>query len=114
MSNKNHFSPLKTGLLIGAGIGLAAGISSTLWIKNRQTKNPQQILDQIKKSFISEGPIEGSWIEHEPVFIDHIVQETKAYSGGIVRYEEDTLVVYEFLADAHSGTILNISQLEGN
>ncbi|MHC5268893.1 hypothetical protein ACYSNO_06930 [Enterococcus sp. LJL98] len=114
MSNHSHFSPLKTGLLIGASIGLAAGISSTIWVKKRQTKNPQQVLEGIKHSFLAEGPIEGSWIEHEPVFVDHIVQETKAYSGGIVRYEEDALVVYEFLADAHSGTILNISQLEGN
>lgn len=114
MSNKHHFSPLKAGLMIGVGIGLAAGISSTIWVKNNKTKTPNQILEEIKRSFLAEGPIEGSWIEHEAIFIDHIVQETKAYSGGIVRYEGDELVVYEFLADAHSGTILNISQLEGN
>lgn len=113
MSNKRHFSPLKTGLIIGAGIGLTAGISSTIWVKNHKTKSPDQILENIKRSFLAEGPIEGSWIEHEAIFIDHIVLETKAYSGGIVRYEEDELVVYEFLADAHSGTILSISQLEG-
>ena len=30
MSNTRHFSPLKTGFMIGTGIGLAAGIASTL------------------------------------------------------------------------------------
>lgn len=113
MSNTRHFSPLKTGFMIGTGIGLAAGIASTLWVKQHTTKSPNQILEEIKRSFLAEGPIEGSWIEHEATFIDHIVRETKAYSGGIVRFEDDELVVYEFLADAHSGTILSISQLEG-
>lgn len=112
MSKERHFSPLKAGLVIGASIGAAVGIYGTLWVKKHQTVKPDQILINIKKGFLAEGPIEGSWIEHEPVFIDHIVQESKAYTGGIVRYEGDELVVYEFLADADSGAILNITQLE--
>lgn len=112
MSKERHFSPLKAGIVIGASIGAAAGIYGTLWVKKHQKMKPDQILIKIKNSFLAEGPIEGSWIEHAPIFIDHIVQESKAYSGGIVRYEGDDLVVYEFLADAESGALLSLTQLE--
>ena len=73
-----------------------------------------QISEQVKKAFLAEGPIEGSWIEHEAVFIDQVVQEAKAYNGGIVRYEDDELVVYGFLAEASTGTLLSIEQMEGS
>ena len=97
----------------GVVVGTIGGVVGALWIKKNKTINADVILENVKSAFLKEGPIEGSWIEHEAIFIDHIVRETKAYSGGIVRYEDDELVVYEFLADAHSGTILSISQLEG-
>lgn len=114
MSEKHHFLPFKAGLVLGAGIGVAAGVCGTLYIKKHQNKKPDQILAQIKQAFLAEGPIEGSWIEHEAVFIDQIVQEAKAYTGGIVRYEGDDLVVYNFLAEASTGALLSIEQMEGS
>ena len=112
MSKERHFSPFKAGLVIGVSLGAAAGIYGTLVVKKNQKTKPEAILASLKKAFQAEGPIEGSWIEHEPVFIDHIVKESKAYNGGIVRYEGDALVVYEFMADANTGAIISITQLE--
>lgn len=114
MSEKHRFLPFKTGIVLGAGIGIAAGVCGTLYIKKHQNKKPDQILEQVKKAFLAEGPIEGSWIEHEAVFIDQVVQDAKAYNGGIVRYEDDELVVYGFLAEASTGTLLSIEQMESS
>ena len=106
-----HFNFFKTGLAVGAGIGLASGIAATLWTKNKTVLKADDVLNKIKAAFQAEGPIEGSWIQFDKQPIRKFAVQLDAYSGGITRIEDGNLVCYEFLADAKTGTVLDIQRL---
>ena len=101
----------KTGLAVGAGIGLASGIAATIWTKNKTTLKADDVLNKIKAAFQAEGPIEGSWIQFDTQPIHKFAVQQDAYSGGITRMEDGMLVSYEFLADAKTGTVLDIQRV---
>ena len=112
MSNNKTNSGLLTvagGVIFGAG--LAIGYSLSLIVQKRVPMNGDTILDRIKKAFLEEGPIEGSWIELTRVPLTKFALKTDVYYGGISRLEENQLVQYEFLADAYTGSILDIYRL---
>lgn len=69
-----------------------------------------QVLENIKSSFLKEGAIEGSWISFEKEPIRKFAVRSSAYRGGLSRIEDGETVYYEFLADAHTGTVLEISR----
>ena len=64
-----------------------------------------------KRAFLKEAPIEGSWIEMKKSPLQKFALRTDVYYGGITRYEDGQLVQYEFLADANTGSILDIYRL---
>ena len=107
---KKQLDFFKTGLTIGAGIGLASGIAATVWIKNKNVLRADDVLNTVKKAFQKEGPIEGSWITFEKQPVRKFAVHSDAYSGGITRMEDGQLVMYEFLADAKTGTVLDIQR----
>lgn len=111
MSNKETRSLFTDGLAIGVGIGLVGGILSTLWAKKNQTLTADEVLDTLKLDFLKEGPIEGSWIQFEKQPFRKFAFHTQAYAGGISRLEDDELVTYEFLADARTGTVLEVHRI---
>lgn len=88
----------------------AAGFLLGRIIKN-ENKSASEILTKVKKYFLSEGQIEGSWIESTKIPYNKFAFKTLAYRGGISRYEDQDLVSYEFLADAKTGTVLNIKRI---
>lgn len=108
--DKEQFDYFTGGVLIGAGIGLVAGVTSTIWAKNKQILTADSVLDKVKAAFQKEGPIEGSWINFEKQPIRKFAVHSEAYSGGITRIEDGTLVMYEFLADTQTGTVLDIQR----
>lgn len=108
MNKENRLDYFKGGLMIGTGIGLATGIATTIWAKNKQGLSADAVLDKIKRAFLKEGPIEGSWISFEKQPIRKFAIHSEAYSGGITRMEDGLLVMYEFLADTKTGTVLDV------
>ena len=60
---------------------------------------------------LEEGPIEGSWIELKRVPLRKFAFKTEVYYGGVSRIEEDQLMQYEFIADAHTGSILDLYRI---
>ena len=110
MENEHPLHYFKNGLTIGLGLGFAGGIFSTIWLKKRQAMNADDVLDNIKAEFIKEGPIEGSWINFEKQPLRKFAITSQGYTGGITRTEDGQLVTYEFLADAHTGTVLDIQR----
>lgn len=48
---------------------------------------------------------------NEKIPITKVALRTDVYYGGITRYEDGQLVQYEFLADANTGSILDIYRL---
>lgn len=111
MYEKEQLNNFKGGIAIGIGIGLLSGVASTLLIKNKQNLSADLILQRIKKAFLKEGPIEGSWISFEKQPVRKFAVRTEGYNGGITRLEDNRLVTYEFLADAKTGSVLDINRI---
>jgi|SRR5579875_278396 len=98
--------------VISAAAGALGGYAVCEMI-NRATKvSPNEILEQVKKQFKQVGPINGSWIYTEPESFekDHISYQV--YKGGISRNHNGEKEQYEFIADASTGTILMVRQLQ--
>lgn len=103
---------LTTGLGIGLAVGLVAGSLATKWYKDNKVLSADDILEQVKSDFLQDGPIEGSWIHFKKEPLDKFAIKTDVYTGGISRIEEGQLVQYEFTADAHTGSIIDIHKIE--
>lgn len=82
-------------------------LTFSLYKKNK-TLSADDILKSVKKEFLKEGPIDGSWIELTKVPWKKFAYETDVYYGGISRYEENKLVQYEFIVNAYTGSMIDI------
>lgn len=94
------------GLIFGTG--LACGYYFHKLITKKRAIQGDTILKYVKQLFLKEGPIEGSWIELQKVPLQKFALKTDVYYGGISRIEEDQLIQYEFIADAYTGSILDL------
>ncbi|KFN92913.1 PepSY domain-containing protein [Tetragenococcus muriaticus] len=113
MYEDDQINAFKGGIAIGVGIGLLSGIASTLLINQYKKKlSADDILKRIKKAFLKEGPIEGSWINFEKQPVRKFAIQTEGYNGGITRLEDNHLVTYEFWADAKTGSVLDIQRID--
>lgn len=111
----DQINAFKGGMAIGVGIGLLSGIASTLLINQYKKKlSADDILKRIKKAFLKEGPIEGSWIHFEKQPVRKFAIQTEGYNGGITRLEDNHLVTYEFWADAKTGSVLDIQRIDND
>lgn len=110
MYEEDEYIDFKTGLAIGIGIGLVTGLATALVAKRKKQLAADDVLNKIKKEFLKEGPIEGSWINFEKKPIRKFAIHTEGYSGGITRLEDEHLTTYEFLADANTGSVLDIKR----
>lgn len=111
MDNENELGYFKSGLALGIGVGVLSGIASALWYHKKKTVDADTVLDSVRESFLKEGPIEGSWIEFEKKPLRKFAVHSKTYTGGITRIEDGQTVQYEFVADAHTGTIIDVIRL---
>lgn len=96
-------------LLVGTGV--AIGWFAHKYATEKRPIHADDILEKVKKMFLKEGPIEGSWIELTKVPLRKFAYETDVYYGGISRLEEGELVQYEFIADAYSGSVMDIYRI---
>lgn len=62
MYEESELSYFKGGLAVGIGLGLLSGVASTIWYHRKKVLSADQVLENIKSSFLKEGAIEGSWI----------------------------------------------------
>jgi predicted small secreted protein len=99
---------LKT-FFIGAAVGILGGFA----LKEAITQNitPEKILEKIKKHFKKQGPIQGSWIHTVVEPFEKGTIHYQVYKGGISRQFNGTNEQYEFIADASTGTILDVRLL---
>lgn len=97
------------------GYSFLAGtlLGSTLIYSYKTGKQQKraQILDHVKALFLREGPIEGAWIEDQPDTYMTQTQNAKAYFGGITRLENDKLQQYQFIANATTGELMDVSKI---
>lgn len=93
---------------IAFGFGLVAGWFSKEYTNKKYPLHGDNILKNMKQVFLEEGPIEGSWIELTKVPLRKFAYQTDVYYGGISRLEQGELVQYEFIADAYTGSIMDV------
>lgn len=108
MIQKNKENNLMNGFILGASIVAISGICSALWYNKKRHIHADDVLNRVKKAFLQEGPIEGSWIEFEKKTRRKFALQSETYVGGISRWEDQSLVSYEFVADASTGTVIDI------
>ena len=96
------------GLVGVAALGVAGGIVANKKYQEIKTLSPEEILDIIKQQFLKEGTIEGAWINYTKEPLRKFAVTYTTYKGGITRKEGDDTVQYEFVADAQTGSILDI------
>lgn len=105
----SHYSSQEWTLLsIILSLSFLFGVLSYKQYRNRKTLKADDILKDVKKEFLKEGTLDGSWIELTKVPWKKFAHKTDVYYGGISRYEENKLVQYEFIADAYTGSIIDM------
>ena len=109
--SKNKLDYLGIGLIAGAAVGAIAGFTSYSWYQKHKFLKADTILEEVKNAFLAEGPIEGSWIHLTKEPLQKFAIKTQTYTGGVTRLEDSALVQYEFIADAKTGTIIDIYRL---
>ncbi|GGE77564.1 PepSY domain-containing protein [Priestia taiwanensis] len=102
-------------VLIGVGIGVGAGVGANMLVQKKLEKKyvkPEDALSTVKEAFKRKGEISGSWIHMIPESYDRFGLEYEVYRGGITAKEEEGSIRYEFLVDATTGTVLDVSPLK--
>ena len=108
MFDKNKKQYLLPVLVISVILTFFAGFFTFFLVDQKAPVNADKILNRVKTQFREEGPIEGSWIEMTKVPWKKYSYETKVYYGGISRIEDGQVTQYEFVADAYSGTLMDV------
>lgn len=110
-TNNNSLNPWIIPVTLGAS-GIVGFIVGKLF-GNRQV-SADRILKLVKNDFASEGPLTGSWINDKAIPFQRFAVKTSAYQGGISRLEDGQQVDYEFIADAYTGSLLELKRIENN
>jgi predicted small secreted protein len=97
--------------ILGIGIGAAGGILLRDKLKDVSLVSAEKVLKDVKLTFKIEGNIDGSWISMKPEDYQKHSFSTKVYKGGVSRRSNGRLEQFEFLADAYTGTVIDVYPL---
>ncbi|MDT9024970.1 MULTISPECIES: hypothetical protein [Rossellomorea] len=97
--------------MIGIGIGAVGGYFLKEKLDDSNMVSAEKVLRDVKLSFKKEGNIDGSWIGMKPEDYQKHSVITKVYKGGVSRRRDGELEQYEFLADAYTGTVVDVYPL---
>jgi predicted small secreted protein len=92
----------------GVAIGAAAGYYVNKTIKKSSYISAEAVLGGVKKAFKEEGSIDGSWIQMTMEEYEKTPIKAKVYRGGITWRKDSERLQYEFIADAHTGTVIDV------
>ena len=96
--------------LFGVGAGAAAAFAVKESMKHHPV-SPDQVLENTKNAFKQHGPISGSWINMETETYSKPPIVYTVYKGGVTRKRDGMNEQFEFIADALTGTILEVRPL---
>jgi predicted small secreted protein len=97
--------------LIGAACGLATGWLVQTFFHNNQLLSSEEVIKKVKDSLKTEGKISGSWIITKPETLERDLITYQVYRGGITKLTDNDEINMEFLADAKTGTILEVKKI---
>lgn len=111
MENNNQRKKYLPIVISSFILSFLLGALTFFLIDRNKAVNPDRVLNQVKNDFRADGPIEGSWIEMTKVPWSKYAYQTEVYYGGISRIEGGKLKHYEFIADAYSGTLVDLYEI---
>lgn len=97
--------------ILGAAAGIIGGYAAHEVLNNKLKVSPEKVLEQVKKQFKQNGPISGSWIHMEAEPYEKHQIHYKVYKGGISKNNNGSNEQFEFIADAQTGTLLDVRPL---
>ena len=97
--------------ILGAAVGVVSGYAVKEIISQKTYVSPEKVLNSIKKQFNQNGPISGPWIHMEPEPFEKHQINYQVYKGGLSKNQNGVNEQFEFIADAKSGTLLDIKSI---
>lgn len=97
-------------LLLGAAAGFAAGYATKQVIEQSGNPSPEKVLENVKAAVKKDGNVYGSWIVMKPENYEKYNLDYQVYKGGITRDTNGNREQFEFVADASTGTILELTE----
>jgi len=94
--------------IAGAFVGAISGYLLNEAVKKNTSLSSETVLANVKKAFKEEGPIDGSWIQMTKEDYTKYAIKTKVYRGGITTSHNGERMQYEFIADASTGSVLDV------
>ncbi|KGX89162.1 PepSY domain-containing protein [Pontibacillus litoralis] len=95
--------------LVAAGAGAIIGYAVAKQVNEYQPLSPEKALKIAKQVFKQQGPISGSWIHMKSESLEKDEIPYTVYRGGVSRSIDGQTKQYEFLVDAFTGTVLDVS-----
>lgn len=95
-------------LLIGAGLGFLAGYVLKEYTDGDQI-SPEKALRYVKENIKGQIPVNGSWIHMTPENYNKDELNYKVYRGGISSTQDGETKQLDFIVDAKTGTILELT-----
>jgi predicted small secreted protein len=95
--------------ILGVAVGALSGYATNKYISTQSFITAEKVLEGAKNRFKEQGPISGSWIHMkvEPFNKNHLTYQV--YKGGISRNSTSgNREQFEFIADAKTGTLLDV------
>lgn len=96
-------------LVVGTITGYFAGIATCRLISKKETLSSEHVLEHVKSAINNQLPIEGAWIYLSPHIWSRDDLNYMVYKGGLISIEHGTSRYFDFVADAHSGTVLELT-----
>lgn len=111
MNPKKQSRDLTPFLITSMIFSFLLGALTFFLIDKNTDIHPDRILNNVKREFRKDGPIEGSWIEMNKVPWSRYSYHTEVYYGGLSRFENGERKQLEFIADAQTGSIIDLYEI---
>ncbi len=97
-------------IALGAVIGFACGYAAKSAVEKYADISPDAILKKAKEMLKQDGKVIGSWILMTPETYKKNGLSYDVYKGGITRLSENEQKQITFVADASTGTVLDVTE----
>ena len=97
-------------VIVGAAIGFACGYATKVAVEKCTKPSPDAILTRVKETISRDGKIIGSWILMKPELYTKNGLKYETFKGGLTQETDEGQKQFEFVADASTGTVLDLSE----
>ncbi|WP_050616090.1 PepSY domain-containing protein [Bacillus testis] len=95
-------------IVLGAAAGFICGYAAKCVIDNNNTPSPDDVLTHVKDAVKENGKVIGSWILMKPESYVKNGLQYEVFKGGLTKIDNDEQTQFEFVADATTGTVLDL------